>query len=208
MWDFSSTTRDWTCIPVIARQILNYWTTREVPKITFFKKIIWILHTSKNFIIWTLVSEKKKKSNVQIWGSYSSSAPVPLIDPSYLCLKKPGPCGWRGRKMAQRKRLPASTNMKLCLTVGRTRPGWGGSLPEDHPWAQGALGPRAPSNLQVSHSHLLGSPVSSVNDLRSVSQLLSQCWGPRPAPLVRDWGNGRQGTEIRVTWAWYVLWVS
>lgn len=64
--------------------------------------------------------------------------------------------------------------------------GVGGSLPEDHPWAQGAVGPRAPSNLQVSHSHLLGSPVSSVNDLRSVSQLLSQCWGPRPAPLVRD----------------------
>lgn len=44
-------------------------------------------------------------------------------------------------------------------------------MPED--------GPGAPPSLQVSHSHLSGSPVNSVNDLRSVSQLLSQYWGPR-----------------------------
>ena len=31
MWDFSSPTRDQTCVPWIARQILNQWTTREVP---------------------------------------------------------------------------------------------------------------------------------------------------------------------------------
>ena len=125
MWDFSSTTRDWTCIPVIARQILNYWTTTEVPKITFKKKNYLNSSHSKKLYYLNTCLWKKKKSNVQIWRSYSSSAPVPLIDPSYLCLKKPGPCGWRGRKMAQRKPLPASTNMKLCLTVGRTRPGWG-----------------------------------------------------------------------------------
>ena len=32
MWDLSSSTRDWTCVPCIARQILNHWTPREVPK--------------------------------------------------------------------------------------------------------------------------------------------------------------------------------
>ena len=32
MWDFSPLTKDWTHIPHIARQILNHWTSREVPK--------------------------------------------------------------------------------------------------------------------------------------------------------------------------------
>ena len=31
MWDLSSLTRDQTHIPCIARQLLNDWTTREVP---------------------------------------------------------------------------------------------------------------------------------------------------------------------------------
>ena len=30
IWDLSSLTRDWTHIPCVARQILYYWTTREV----------------------------------------------------------------------------------------------------------------------------------------------------------------------------------
>ena len=36
MWDLSSPTRDQTCIPCIARWILNHWTTREVPYTTIF----------------------------------------------------------------------------------------------------------------------------------------------------------------------------
>ena len=31
MWDLNSLTRDWTHVPCIRRQILNHWTTREVP---------------------------------------------------------------------------------------------------------------------------------------------------------------------------------
>ena len=31
MWNLSSQTRDRTCVPCIARWILNHWTTREVP---------------------------------------------------------------------------------------------------------------------------------------------------------------------------------
>ena len=31
MWDLCSLTGDWNCVPCIARGILNYWTTREVP---------------------------------------------------------------------------------------------------------------------------------------------------------------------------------
>ena len=34
MWDPSSLTRDQNQVPCIARQILNHWTTREVPRIT------------------------------------------------------------------------------------------------------------------------------------------------------------------------------
>ena len=34
MWDLSSQTRDWTCIPCNGRWILNHWTTREVPCLT------------------------------------------------------------------------------------------------------------------------------------------------------------------------------
>ena len=30
-WDLTSLTRDRTCFPCIGRQILNHWTTREVP---------------------------------------------------------------------------------------------------------------------------------------------------------------------------------
>ena len=29
-----SRTRDWTCVPCIGRQILNHWTTREVPALS------------------------------------------------------------------------------------------------------------------------------------------------------------------------------
>ena len=34
MWDLCSLTRNRTCIPCIARRILNHWTTREVPQVT------------------------------------------------------------------------------------------------------------------------------------------------------------------------------
>ena len=39
MWDLSSPTRDWTCVPCIGRQILNHGTTREVLWILTFEKI-------------------------------------------------------------------------------------------------------------------------------------------------------------------------
>ena len=32
MWDLSSLTRDQTHVPCIERQVLNHWTTREVPE--------------------------------------------------------------------------------------------------------------------------------------------------------------------------------
>ena len=36
MWNLSSLTRDRTHIPCIAKQILNHWTTREVPSCWIF----------------------------------------------------------------------------------------------------------------------------------------------------------------------------
>ena len=35
MWDFSSPPMDQTHVPCIGRQILNHWTTREVPRLGF-----------------------------------------------------------------------------------------------------------------------------------------------------------------------------
>ena len=35
MWDPSSPTRDWTCVPCVGRQTLTHWTTREVPDLHF-----------------------------------------------------------------------------------------------------------------------------------------------------------------------------
>ena len=37
LWDLSFQTRDQTHIPCIARQILNHWTTREVPLHTILR---------------------------------------------------------------------------------------------------------------------------------------------------------------------------
>ena len=34
-WDLSSWTEDGGCVPCVGRQILNHWTTREVPKLDF-----------------------------------------------------------------------------------------------------------------------------------------------------------------------------
>ena len=36
MWDLNSLTKDWTPIPYITGQILNQWTSREVPEMIFF----------------------------------------------------------------------------------------------------------------------------------------------------------------------------
>ena len=40
MWNLGSPTRDWTCIPCIARQILNHWTTKGSPYIWLFSKLL------------------------------------------------------------------------------------------------------------------------------------------------------------------------
>lgn len=38
MWDLSSLTSDWICVPCIGRWILNYWTTREVPQVSSLER--------------------------------------------------------------------------------------------------------------------------------------------------------------------------
>ena len=35
IWDLIPSTRDWTHVPFIRRWILNHWTTREVPRLSF-----------------------------------------------------------------------------------------------------------------------------------------------------------------------------
>ena len=51
MWDLNSPTRDWTRVPCIARQILNHWTTKEVPGYESLKT----LSTSSKFILHSFI---------------------------------------------------------------------------------------------------------------------------------------------------------
>ena len=47
MWDLSSPTRDWTQVPCFGRQIINHWTTKEVPGLVFWQEHFrpWITET-------------------------------------------------------------------------------------------------------------------------------------------------------------------
>ena len=47
MWDLSFLTRDQTCVPCIARWILNHWTIREVPPPAFY---VWCFRVYLSFI--------------------------------------------------------------------------------------------------------------------------------------------------------------
>ena len=40
MWDLSSPTRNQTRIPCTGRQIFNHWTTREVPSLQCFSRVL------------------------------------------------------------------------------------------------------------------------------------------------------------------------
>ena len=44
MWDLTSLTRDQTCVPCIARWILNHWTTRKVPSLGAFNGYLVTVH--------------------------------------------------------------------------------------------------------------------------------------------------------------------
>ena len=57
-------TRDRTCIPCIARWILNHWTTKEVPVLFFIALLLWILWGSplSGFLKW-----REVKSLSRVW---------------------------------------------------------------------------------------------------------------------------------------------
>ena len=50
MWDHSSLTRDQTRVPCIVRQILNLWTTREVPLLLTFEGPRYFITVKNNFV--------------------------------------------------------------------------------------------------------------------------------------------------------------
>ena len=67
MWDLSSQTRDWTCIPCIGRLILNPWNTREVVAYMFkmnlfFSTFCWL---SSGLCVW--------ESLWNMWAQYPCS---------------------------------------------------------------------------------------------------------------------------------------
>ena len=72
MWDLSSPTRDQTCISCIARQILNHWTTREVPILLkpHFRPLIEILLHMFDIIIFL---KRRCGSVIVSYPSYTAS---------------------------------------------------------------------------------------------------------------------------------------
>ena len=62
MWDLSSLTRDWTCVPCIGRQTLNHWTTREVPALFFLMHIL-----KKLFFLFLAVPHGKNIFGCATW---------------------------------------------------------------------------------------------------------------------------------------------
>ena len=54
MWELSSPTRDWSHVPCIERQLLNHWTTREVPRVSLFLNFLLFKmhHTPTPFLKW------------------------------------------------------------------------------------------------------------------------------------------------------------
>ena len=75
MWDLSSPTRDRICVPFIGRQILNHWTTREVPGSKFWvEPKRWPLlaisnHRSKEiaiFLLWVLLSTHSSRVHLNL----------------------------------------------------------------------------------------------------------------------------------------------
>ena len=77
MWDLSFPMRDWTRIPCTARQILNYWTTREVP--------LFISRSVKMSIYWYIL---EATTGMRFWSH--SSAPLPPACPSWGSCTKEG----------------------------------------------------------------------------------------------------------------------
>ena len=59
MWDLSSLTRDWTCIPCIGKWILSHCTTREVPRGWKLKLLSLMLSYMSNFAFLASASSVK-----------------------------------------------------------------------------------------------------------------------------------------------------
>ena len=90
MWDLSSWTRNWTPVPCICRQVLNHWTTREVPLRTFKCCLIFGYIFSSD-LSKTLFSLSCKISHLCMFfskrcmNSVGQSSPNTLA--SFLCFK-------------------------------------------------------------------------------------------------------------------------
>ena len=71
MWDLSSPPRDWTCIPWIARQILNHWTSREALKIIkfFLKTSLCVLLSFPMGMAIPVLSSVQSFSRVQLFAT-------------------------------------------------------------------------------------------------------------------------------------------
>ena len=63
----SSGTRDWTCVPCISRQILNYWTTREILSLLIKRLMKSLLFGPEAFFRLCTLGYMPLKSKQRLW---------------------------------------------------------------------------------------------------------------------------------------------
>ena len=87
MWDLNSPCRDGTHVPCIGRQILNHWTTREVPEyFSFFRFffLMWAIFevfielVTVLLLFYVLVFWLGDMWYSSLWGVWAGIEPVPL----------------------------------------------------------------------------------------------------------------------------------
>ena len=65
MWDLSSPTRDWTCVPCFGRLSLNHWATKEAPFHPLYKDSwLWV-------VIWSYKFSSSRRKIALLCSSFS-----------------------------------------------------------------------------------------------------------------------------------------
>ena len=77
MWDPRSPTRAWIWVPCVARQILNYWATREVPYVNSLWELISLCISQGHF--WSPCMHVQLLSCVQLCDPMDHSPPDPSV---------------------------------------------------------------------------------------------------------------------------------
>ena len=121
MWDLSSPTRNRTCVPCIGKWILNQWTTREVPRITFFYRSLMLKYSP----ICTLLSLMKNFFWYLVKGNFSNRLLLYMkVYYYHVCIIKTYHLGFFFLPLRKAKRETLATSTTLKWTPGMSPAAW------------------------------------------------------------------------------------